>query len=380
MNKLTLNPHGQIRILSPHRLPAGDVYVKQASGAEIDPPLQLAQVVARRTSWLHRLKLCSIIGTEALSVFVVAGPVQASTSIVHVQEASTPMDAIAAPSAFPVVGDGGSLAATAAAAQMQEGSTAITPTVADLSFTVFGDAGRLAPMSGPVQTEGASTLISPTVADSPSGAIHTLTPIARPDVAQALNYVTSPDRTRPSGWLQLDNSATTTPQTMLVIQLNQHIDDGAGQVVNVIVEAMPEKPSETEIKDAKGFMAELHRDVLAQLTKPSKVADETASHVWDLGVWILGYMCKKIATAAKEKANPILSVLAARFPKLRDLFDPSTPGQPKSRPIGFVAERLNCSKKEAEAILKAGPFTENTPGAWGVEDHTGALPPKTLIL
>jgi hypothetical protein len=378
MNKLTLNPQGQIRIFSPHRLPDGDVYVKHASGAEIDPPLQLAQVVARRTNWLHRLKLCSMIGTEALSVFVVAGPVQASTSIV--QEASTPMHPIAAPSSLPVEGDGGSPAARWAALHMQERSTPVTPSVADLSFTVFGDAESLAPTSSAVQTQEASTPISPTVADSPSGTIHTLTPISQPDVAQALNYVTTPDRARPSGWVQLDNSATTAPQTMLMIQLNQHIDDGAGQVVDVVVEAMPEKPSETEIKDAKDFMAELHRDVLAQLTKPSKVADEAASRVWDLSLWILGYMCKKIATAAKKKANPIMALLATRFPKLRDLFDPSTPGQPKSRPIGFVAERLNCSKKEAEAMLKAGPFTENTPGSWGLEDHTGVLPPKALIL
>ena len=83
--------------------------------------------------------------------------------------------------------------------------------------------------------------------------------------------------------MQLPQFVIRTTQTGLVVELNQHLDDGAGQVVDVVVAAMPEKPTETEIKEAKGFMSELHRDVLGQLTDPSKLADQLVSHVGDLG-------------------------------------------------------------------------------------------------
>lgn len=154
------------------------------------------------------------------------------------------------------------------------------------------------------------------------------------------------------------------------LNTGQVFDQQPEQIVQIVVHAQTEKPSETEVQDAtdylRGFQHELHKKVL----DPAQLADKTIEG----GEAMLGIALFKARKKIRANTqNRLVIWLCDTFDRIAKAFEESqdqegddkeSPPLPKKRQIGFLADRIRCSSEDTVAVLKLTPCAETEPGHW----------------
>ncbi len=155
------------------------------------------------------------------------------------------------------------------------------------------------------------------------------------------------------------------------VNSGQTLDRQPEQIVQIIVDVQTEKPSEAEIKDATDYIRTFQHDLQKKVVDPEYLADK----VVDGGEALLGlalFKARKKVRAATQ--NRLVIWLCDAFDRICEAFkeadDKEAPPQPKKRPIGFLADRINCSTEHTVAILKLTPCRETAPGQWELRESS----------
>jgi hypothetical protein len=151
----------------------------------------------------------------------------------------------------------------------------------------------------------------------------------------------------------------------------QTLDRQPEQIVQIVVNVQTEKPSEAEIKDATDYIRTFQHDLHKKVVDPEYLADK----VVDGGEALLGlalFKARKKIRATTQ--NRLVIWLCDTFDRISEAFKEADhkepPPQPKKRPIGFLADRINCSTEQTVAILKLTPYRETEPGQWELRESS----------
>jgi hypothetical protein len=138
------------------------------------------------------------------------------------------------------------------------------------------------------------------------------------------------------------------------------------QIVQIIVNVQTEKPSEAEIKDATDYIRTFQHDLHKKVVDPEYLADK----VVDGGEALLGLALFKARKKIRANThNRLVIWLCDTFDRISEAFKEADDNEPlspqaKKRPIGFLADRINCSSEHTVAILKLTPCIETERGEW----------------
>ncbi len=146
------------------------------------------------------------------------------------------------------------------------------------------------------------------------------------------------------------------------------LDQQPEQVVQIVVNVQTEKPSEAETKDATDYIRKLQQELNQKALDPGYLADKVADKLADGSEVLLGIALFKARKKIRANThNRLVIWLCDTFERISQAFEEAdTKGlpAPKKRPIGFLADRINCSTPDAVAVLELTPCHETEPGQW----------------
>jgi hypothetical protein len=136
------------------------------------------------------------------------------------------------------------------------------------------------------------------------------------------------------------------------------------QIIQIVVQVQTDKPSDAEIKDATDYLRQFQHELYKKALSPEHLADKVVSG----GEAVLGIALFKARKKIRANThNRLVIWLCDTFDRIAKAFeedDNKELPEPRKRPIGFLADRINCSPEDTVAVLKLTPCAETEPGRW----------------